>query len=130
MDFFPDIEKFHQWLEKISEEIPKEFYKYLSGGIILEEDIKLHPKSRSERPLYVLGEYRNFNIGRSIAIYYGSFKRAYGYEEHSYIYEKLREALIHEFTHHLGSLSGRDKLKQEDEKRLREYKNYFYKNDN
>lgn len=128
MVFFPNIDEFHNWLEEISEEIPKAFYKELSGGIILEEDIKIHPESRSERPLYILGEYRNFNIGRSIVIYYGSFKKAYGYDKHEYIYEKLREALIHEFTHHLGSLSGRDHLRVEDKETLKEYKKSFIDN--
>lgn len=125
MDFFPNIDEFHNQLEEISEEIPREFYNELSGGIILEENLKYHPESRAEKPLYVLGEYRNFNIGRSIIIYYGSFKQAYKYEKHDYVYEKLKETLIHEFTHHLGSLSGKDHLRVEDKNRINAYKSSF-----
>lgn len=126
MDSFPTIDEIYDMLEDISEEIPTSFYKELSGGIILEEDIKYHPESRDERPLYVLGEYRNFNIGRSIVIYYGSFKKSYAYERHDHIYEKLREAVIHEFTHHLESLAGKDDLRMEDKSLLKDYRSNFF----
>lgn len=104
-------------LERIIDSTPAELMDGLSGGVILSEDFKLHPKSLPYRPLYVMGEYHNEFTGRFIVIYYGSFNRVFGYLNNSEFYEKLRHTFAHELRHHLELLSGvRDLNKYDDEK--------------
>lgn len=122
---FPSIDEVHEMLEDILEDIPETFFNGLNGGIILEEELKFHSESRDERPLYIMGEYRQSVLGKSIAIYYGSLKRAYKYEYEFVIYEKIKEVLIHEFTHHLETMAGNIDLRIEDEEILKDYRKQY-----
>ena len=107
-------------LNQIADEIPDEFFKYLNGGVILLNECKSHPKSAGD--LYILGEYINrHDMGRSICIYYGSFMRLYANLPENVLREKLRSALLHEFTHHLESLAGERGLEIKDQTSLNEY---------
>ncbi len=121
---FPTIEEVHDILDSIAEELPKEIFKELNEGIILLPEYKIHPESRGGNILYIMGEYSVSFTGRNIRIYYGSFKRAYGDISRDRLYEKLRETLLHEFTHHLESLAGERDLEIEDAERLDEYRRY------
>lgn len=118
---FPDIDKVHNMLEDIIEEIPQEFLKELNEGVVLLPQSKKHPESQGDS-LIVLGEYSRSFSGRNIKIYYGSFKRVYGGLGQDEIYEKLKDTLLHEFTHHLESLAGERGLEIKDEIRLKKYK--------
>jgi hypothetical protein len=114
------IDQVEEMLNKIAEEIPEDFYRELNGGILLLPEIKLHPKGKGD--LYIMGEYCNtVNLGRYINIYYGSFMRVYGNVPEDLLYEKLKETLLHEFTHHLESLAGARDLEIKDEIKLNEY---------
>ena len=113
-------------LSDIADEIPEEFYRELNGGIILLPDSKTHPDSRPDDKLYVLGEYHNDRkgyggLGRYIVIYHGSFVKMYPGIRRKYQTEKLREVLIHEFTHHMESLSGERALQIKDARQLGKY---------
>jgi len=117
-------------LDDIAEEIPKDFYIELNGGIVLLPHTKRHASSRKNGSLYILGEYHNDRkgyggMGRYIAIYYGSFIRLYAHLTPEQQKEELRKILIHEFTHHLESLAGERGLAIKDEQELEKYKQKF-----
>jgi hypothetical protein len=78
MGEFPDIDTVHQMLDEIAETLPVEFFNKLNEGVVLLPQHKYHPKSRSDRRLYVMGEYHKSITGSHIRIYYGSFKRVFG----------------------------------------------------
>ena len=117
------IEEMEAMLDEIAVELPHEFYEDLNGGIILLPEIKLHTKNK-KNDLYILGEYhRNGNLGRFIAIYYGSFSHVYGYLSKNQLKEQLKSTLKHEFRHHLESLAGERDLEIEDAQDIAEYIN-------
>ena len=118
------IDRMEEILNEIAEEIPKDFYKYLNGGILLIPDCKIHPKAVNN-DLFVLGEYHiDRDLGRYIIIYYGSFQYIYGYLPEIRLREKLKEVLVHEFTHHLESLAGERDLEIKDAAFIEKHKKY------
>lgn len=122
MKEFPSIEQVHEMLENISDEIPQDFYKELSGGVVLVEHAKKHAETRPDYPLYIMGEYQRSAMGRQIIIYYGSFKKAYHHLSENRLYERLKETLLHEFTHHLENLAGERSLEKKDAERINSYR--------
>ena len=123
MNEFPIIEEVEILLEEIVEEVPKEFFKELNKGIILLPRYKLHPESRARDKLYIMGEYARDFSGRHITIYYGSYKRVYNGISRKRLKGKLKDTLLHEFTHHLESLAGEKGLVIEDKEFLEKYRN-------
>lgn len=120
-------DEFLEMLDDIADEIPREFYKELNGGILLRPEAKLHPDSDPWKRLWVMGEYRrNAALGRSICIYYGSFERLHGDLDKSELRKKVRHTVIHEFRHHLESLAGEHALEREDAYNLARYKSDMY----
>jgi predicted Zn-dependent protease with MMP-like domain len=108
-------------LDEIAAELPKEFFNYLNGGILLMPEAKIHPESKSN-DLYILGTYHNErDLGRYIKIYYGSFEHLYEYCSEARLRKKLSEVLVHEFTHHLESLAGERGLEIKDACFMEEY---------
>ncbi|MFV0362277.1 MAG: metallopeptidase family protein [Suipraeoptans sp.] len=115
------IEEFREMLDELAAEIPAEFYVDLNGGILLKEEVKIHPKSRGE-DLKIMGEYvRSRYMGRLINIYYGSFMEVYGNLSYNVLRERVNDTLRHELTHHLESLAGYKDLEVEDEVFLHRY---------
>ena len=105
-----------------AEELPERFYEKLSGGIALSESKKYHPRSQNERPLLILGEYRNDpRLGRSIMLYGGSIIATYSHLSEPALQDELRRIIRHEFTHHIESLCGERGLEIEDEVNLARY---------
>lgn len=123
MDNFPSIDEVHTMLDEISEEIPMEFFEKLNEGIILLPKSKEHPESRFDNKLYIMGEYRRSITGRNIVIYYGSFEMAYSGISQRSLRKKLKDTLLHEFTHHLESLAGEKGLEIKDAEDLNRYRN-------
>jgi predicted Zn-dependent protease with MMP-like domain len=121
MNGFPSIEEINEILDEITLEIPNEFFRELNEGIVLLPEFKVHKKSKENAPLYILGEYHRSITGRHIKIYYGSFKKVYDNRNIDFIRKRLKETLLHEFTHHLESLAGESDLEKEDMNDLREY---------
>jgi len=117
------IDEAQTMLDEIAESLPPEFYRELNGGILLLPQIKKSTYSRGpEDSLYILGEYvRSSSMGRLIYIFFGSFEKLFGYMEPDDFKEKLRETLIHEFTHHLESLGGERGLEIKDEEKMKAY---------
>ena len=117
------IEEVEAILDEIAEEFPQEFYKDLNGGILLLPEKKMHKKS-IDNDLYILGEYHcDRNLGRFIAVYYGSVSQVYGQLSKNQLKEQLKVIIKHEFLHHLESMSGQHDLEIEDEQHIAEYIN-------
>lgn len=123
MSEFPNIDEVHEILDDISQELPKDFFKELNEGVVLLPQIKLHPESRQSDKLYVMGRYIRSITGRHIEIYYGSFKRVYPTLSRDSLRIKLKETLIHEFTHHMESLAGENGLEIKDVEDMNRYRN-------
>lgn len=121
MDAFPSINEILEILNEIAEEIPGEFFRRLNKGIILLPDYKLHKNSKDPNKLYVMGEYSSDITGRQIRIYYGSFKKVYHDMPLEILKVKLKDVLLHEFTHHLESLAGENNLEIKDATALAKY---------
>ena len=120
---FPDIRAFRGIVSELLDELPREFFKDLSGGVIVSETAKVSPDARANG-LYALGTYTVGPSGRQIAIYYGSFKLLYGRLSGGNLKKIVRETVRHEFRHHLEFLAGMhgaDSLEAEDKRRLDEY---------
>ncbi|MCL2513570.1 MAG: metallopeptidase family protein, partial [Oscillospiraceae bacterium] len=114
------IDEIQAMLDDIAREIPDDFFQHLNGGVILLDECKPHPKSSGD--LYIMGEYHNSrDMGRHICIYYGSFMRMYARASESVLRRKLRDTLLHEFTHHLESLAGERGLEIRDRIEMEEY---------
>lgn len=121
-EIFPSIDRVHEMLDEIAEELPKEFYDKLNEGIVLLPQVKYHPESRESDYLYIMGEYCYSITGSHITIYYGSFKKlCAGWQEED-IKKRLRQTLYHEFTHHIENRAGLRDLEVEDERQMREYR--------
>ena len=69
MDGFPSIEEVHAMLDEIAEGLPSEFFEKLNEGIVLLPRYKIHPSSRDNSRLYIMGEYSVSITGRNIKIY-------------------------------------------------------------
>lgn len=123
-----DIDEFTEEMDKISEELPDEFFLDLNGGILILPDLKISPDAKAN-DLFVLGMYRRSpSMGRFIEIYYGSFQKMFSHLPKAALIEQMREVLFHEFTHHIESLAGERGLEIKDEKQLKEYLAHHMKN--
>ena len=110
-------------LDEIAEEIPEVFYKDLNGGIYLLPQTKLHPESKENRPLYILGEYiSRHDLGKYINIYYGSLMKVYFTLPVNELKQALRRVLSHEFTHHMEFLAGERGLEIKDKIEMDQYR--------
>lgn len=123
MSEFPSIDEVHRLLDDISQELPADFFKELNEGVVLLPQIKLHQESRERDNLYIMGQYVRSITGRHIVIYYGSFKRVYSNISLHALKIKLRDTLIHEFTHHMESLAGEKGLEIKDAEGMEKYRN-------
>lgn len=115
-------DEFQLIAERITAELPDDFYKGLNGGVVISDRVKLHKRSRPERPLYILGEYHHGgNEGHYITLYYGSFVKAHGQKRGSELENEIRKVILHEFRHHLETRGGEHDLEYEDEAAIAEY---------
>lgn len=122
MNEFPSFEEIRELLDEIAEEVPEAFYQELHGGIILMPEEKKHRESKDSENLYIMGEYHRNVMGRKILIYYGSFKKMYPKASIGILRKKLKDTLLHEFTHHIESLAGERGLEKKDEEKMKKYR--------
>lgn len=120
-DEFPSIDETLEMLDDIADEIPKEFFRKLNKGIILLPEYKLHKSSCDPNRLYIMGEYSVDVTGRQIRIYYGSFKKICQGLRRPILRQRLKDVLLHEFTHHLESMAGEKGLEIKDAEALERY---------
>ncbi len=114
------IDEMGEMLDALAEELPEEFFYELNGGIVLLPKAERDPHKKGG--LYTLGCYfSGGEMGRYIAIYYGSFCRVFEDASANELRDELRKTLRHEFRHHVESLCGENDLEIEDELFLQEY---------
>ncbi len=122
------LDRFEELAEKAIADVPEEFFEHLNGGIVIVDRVKYHENSVPEQPLYVMGEYTyNRMMGRHILLYYGSFMKIYGDIDETAAVPVIRATILHEFTHHLESLSGEKDLEIKDEIKLSDYKRRYHR---
>lgn len=122
MSGFPSIDQVHEMLDEIAEELPIGFFNELNEGIVLLPQVKIHPESTKGKDLYIMGQYSRSITGRNIKIFYGSFKTVHKNISRELLYEKLKDTLLHEFTHHLESLAGERGLEIKDAKDMEKFR--------
>lgn len=117
-----DFEEFEDMAIEIADTLPKEFYRELSGGVMVKPERKIHPESVGSE-LSIMGEYvRHPHLGRYVVLYYGSFMAIYGHYDTEQLKERMRKTILHEFRHHLESLAGEKGLEIEDAIQIAKYK--------
>ncbi len=115
------LDRFREITADMMDELPDVFFDELTGGVIVQEYAKPHPKGTGN-DLYILGEYtRSPSMGKGITLYYGSFERMMSHLSEEQMTEKIREVLRHEFRHHIEGLAGVRDLEVEDAKFIRNY---------
>ena len=100
-----DIETYRKIIEELLDELPDEFFRGLSGGVIVSEAVST-PDYAQGNDLFTLGTYQIFSRVRQITMYKGSFDRVYPQADESQAKEILRGVLRHEIRHHLEFLGG------------------------
>ena len=90
---------------ELMDELPDEFFRELSGGVIVSEATSV-PGYAKGNDLYTMGVYKTFSGVRQIVLYKGSFDRAYPAADAAEAKRLLRGILRHEFRHHLEFLGG------------------------
>lgn len=122
------LDRFEELAEEAISDVPEEFFEQLNGGIVIVDRLKNHEDSIPAHPLYVMGEYTQSRMmGRHILLYYGSFMSVYGDIDENALRSVIRATILHEFTHHLESLSGEKDLEIKDEVKLADYKRRYHK---
>lgn len=122
------LDRFEELAEEAISDVPEEFFEHLNGGIVIVDRVKNHEDSVPERPLYVMGEYTQSRMmGRHILLYYGSFMKIYGDLDEKAVVPVIRATILHEFTHHLESLSGEKDLEIKDKIKLSDYKRKYHR---
>ena len=118
-----DINRFSQIVNLQAEKLPEAIFRRLNLGIGVVEHAKQEQHSKSDRPLYILGEYRvHHAMGRGILLYFGSFAHTYpNMQDEAALAELISQVLKHELTHHLESLAGAKDLEIADARFLMDY---------
>ena len=117
------IEEYRQIISELMDELPGEFFRELSGGVIVSEALVIPDYARGN-DLYTLGQYQVFSGMRQITMFKGSFDQVYLQANAAEARIILRGILRHEFRHHLESLGGvhnSSSLEAEDELKKQEY---------
>ena len=116
-------EAYSRILSRLLDELPAEFFRELSGGVIVSEAAPV-PDYAKAGDLYTLGLYRFSHGMRQIVMYRGSFNRIYPHADETEALPLLRKILRHEFRHHLEYLGGvhnSASLEAEDERQKQAY---------
>ena len=117
------IEEYRNIISELMDELPKEFFRDLSGGVIVSEALVIPDYARAD-DLYTLGQYQVASGIRQLIMFKGSFDRAYPRADAARAKELLRGILRHEFRHHLeflGGIHNSDSLEAEDRRRKQAY---------
>lgn len=99
------IEEYGAIVSELMDELPDEFFRELSGGVIVSESVAI-PDYAQGNDLYTLGKYQIFSRVRQVTMFKGSFDRVYPRADVVEARRILRGVLRHEIRHHLESLGG------------------------
>ena len=117
------LEEYKSIVAELLDELPEEFFRELTGGVIVSESSRVPTYARKD-DLYTLGEYQTFHGIRQIVLYKGSFDRVYPAADAVRTRELLRGVVRHEFRHHMEALGGvhnSSSLEAEDERKKQAY---------
>lgn len=98
-------EAYGRILSQLLDELPPEFFRELSGGVIVSEAAPVPDYARAG-DLYTMGKYQFSHGMRQIVMFKGSFDRMFPEADADEARRVLRGILRHEFRHHLESLGG------------------------
>ncbi len=117
------IDEYRGIVSELLDELPKEFFRELSGGVIVSE-ASVVPDYAEGNDLFIMGHYKIYSGIRQIILYKGSFDRVYPNADAEKAKNLLRGVLRHEFRHHLEYLGGihdAGSLEAEDERKKQAY---------
>lgn len=103
-----DFESFRNLAHEMVELLPPELFRGLSGGV------RVMPGAVTEDDAFLMGEYVEDDLGRSILIHYGSFVEVLEGEPLETWKDELYKTLVHELRHHVEALAGVDDLSFEE----------------
>ena len=118
-----DMEEYRRIVSELIDELPEEFFRKLSGGVVVSEAIVI-PDYAVGHDLYTMGVYKIYSGVRQIVLYKGSFDKTHPTAGSAETKEILRGVLRHEFRHHLEFLSGihdTSSLEAQDERQKQSY---------
>ena len=98
-------EDFKRIVSELLDELPEEFFRDLTGGVIVSEAAAIPDYARGN-DLYTMGQYLIYSGVRQIVVYKGSFDRVHPIADADEARIILRGVLRHEFRHHLEFLGG------------------------
>ena len=116
-------EEYKAIISDLMDELPEEFLRELTGGVIMSEALVIPDYARSN-DLYTLGQYQVYYGVRQIVMFKGSFDQLYPQVRVSEAREILRGILRHEFRHHieyLGGIHNSSSLEAEDRRKKQSY---------
>ena len=122
-------DEYNKILSELLDELPEEFFRGLSGGVIVSEALVIPDYARGN-DLYTMGQYQVSSGIRQIILFKGSFDRVYPQVDAAEARKLLRGILRHEFRHHLESLGGIHNsfsLEAEDEREKQAYLSHYEK---
>ena len=117
------LNDFRRIIEELLDELPAEFFRELSGGVLVSE-AALIPDYAQGNDLYTLGQYAVVSGVRQIVIYKGSFDRVHPTADAEEAKSILRGVVRHEFRHHLeflGGIHNESSLEAQDAREKRAY---------
>ena len=117
------LEEYRSIISELMDELPEEFFRELSGGVIVSEALVIPDYARGN-DLFTMGQYQIYSGVRQIVLFKGSFDRAYPDVDVTEARRLLRGILHHEFRHHLeflGGIHNSSSLKAEDEREKQAY---------
>ena len=117
------LAQYRQIVAELLDELPAEFFRELSGGVVVSE-ASVVPEYARANDLHTMGVYKVYSGVRQIVLYKGSFDRAYPQADAEEAKKILRGVLRHEFRHHLeflGGLHDATSLEAEDERKKLDY---------
>ena len=117
------MEEYKNIISELLDELPRAFFRKLSGGVIVSEALVIPDYARRD-DLFTLGQYQISAGIRQIVMFKGSFDRAYPHADAAEAKGILRGILRHEFRHHLeflGGIHNSSSLEAEDRRRKQAY---------
>ena len=99
------LDEYRRIVAELLDELPAEFFRELSGGVIVSEAMVIPDYARGP-DLYTMGQYQVSAGMRQIVLFKGSFDRVYPGADAGEARTLLRGILRHEFRHHLEYLGG------------------------
>ena len=117
------LEEYRAIVSELMDELPAEFFRELTGGVIVSE-APVIPDYARQNDLFTLGQYQVYAGVRQIVMFKGSFDRLYPQADAAEARGLLRGILRHEFRHHLeflGGIHNSSSLEAEDARKKQAY---------